>query len=139
MRSSLTLTNNKALKTLNYCWCGKIETSYVMAAATAYGWGRGCRPYIMAAARIEGAGQGSFPRKHKETVFLLNSCLIRLIHHLSIYREAYLTPKQVILFFFSNRAGEMRVISLRRKKEVPPERLYTPWGEEWITTQTCTL
>ena len=26
-------------------------------------------------------------------VFLLNSCLIRLIHLLSIYREVYLTPK----------------------------------------------
>lgn len=47
MRSSLTLTNNKALKTLNYCWCGKIETSYVMAAATAYGWGRGGAGHIL--------------------------------------------------------------------------------------------
>ena len=29
--------------------------------------------------------------------FLLNSCLIRLIHLLSLYREVYLTPKQGLL------------------------------------------
>ena len=29
--------------------------------------------------------------------FLLNCCLIRLIHLLSIYREVYLTPKQGLL------------------------------------------
>jgi hypothetical protein len=29
--------------------------------------------------------------------FLLNFCLIRLIHLLSIYREVYLTPKQGLL------------------------------------------
>ena len=29
--------------------------------------------------------------------FLLNSCLIRLIHLLSLYREIYLTPKQGLL------------------------------------------
>ena len=29
--------------------------------------------------------------------FLLNSCLIRSIHLLSLYREVYLTPKQDLL------------------------------------------
>jgi hypothetical protein len=34
--------------------------------------------------------------EQEERVFLLNSCLIRLIHFLSLYREIYLIPKQVI-------------------------------------------
>jgi hypothetical protein len=38
---------------------------------------------------------GLRPRTAREKVFfLLISCLIRLIHLLSLYREVYLTPKQ---------------------------------------------
>ena len=41
------------------------------------------------------AGLGASPMAGKERRnFLLISCLIRLIHLLSLYREVYLTPKQ---------------------------------------------
>jgi hypothetical protein len=55
----------------------------------------------MVAARVEGVqgGQpGALPTAEQEGWrFLLNPCLIRLIHLLSLYREAYVTPKQAIL------------------------------------------
>ena len=43
-----------------------------------------------AAGRLPTAGQ-------EGRDFLLNSCWIRLIHLLSLYREVYLTPKQATL------------------------------------------
>jgi hypothetical protein len=56
-------------------------------------------PDFMAATRFEGVQWGrlgALPTTEQEgRVFLLNSCLIRLIH-LSLNREAYLIPKQVI-------------------------------------------
>jgi hypothetical protein len=39
---------------------------------------------------------GLCSRPAREKVFLLISCLIRLIHLLSLNREDYLTPKQVL-------------------------------------------
>ena len=51
-----------------------------------------------AIARVSGA-EGGRPRgfahgRQERRDFLLISCLIRLIHLLSLYREVYLTPKQ---------------------------------------------
>ena len=51
-----------------------------------------------AIARVSGA-EGGWPRgfahgRQERRDFLLISCLIRLIHLLSLYREVYLTPKQ---------------------------------------------
>ena len=51
-----------------------------------------------AIARVSGA-EGGQPRgfahgRQERRDFLLISCLIRLIHLLSLYREVYLTPKQ---------------------------------------------
>jgi len=58
-------------------------------AGTVCGWGcEGERE--PAAGRLPTAGQ-------EGRDFLLNSCLIRLIHLLSLYREVYLTPKQATL------------------------------------------
>jgi hypothetical protein len=55
---------------------------------------------VMAVASVEGAQggrPGALPMTEQEgKVFLLNSCLIRLIYLFSLYREAYLTIKQVI-------------------------------------------
>ena len=49
------------------------------------------------AARDAGGRPGALPTAEQEgRDFLLNSCLIRLIH-LSLYREVYLTPKQGLL------------------------------------------
>jgi hypothetical protein len=49
-------------------------------------------------ARERGGWPGALPTaKQERRVFSPNSCLIRLIHLLSLYREAYLTPKQAIL------------------------------------------
>ena len=47
----------------------------------------------------EKAGRGPFAhgRWQEGRDFLLNSCLIRLIHLLSLYREVYLAPKQGLL------------------------------------------
>jgi hypothetical protein len=55
--------------------------------------------FVMTVASVEGA-QGGRPRvlpmvEKEERVFLLNSCLIRLIHLLSLYREVYLSPKKI--------------------------------------------
>ena len=59
---------------------------------------RRCCEGERAAARVGGAGNaglGASPMAGKERRnFLLISCLIRLIHLLSLYREVYLTPKQ---------------------------------------------
>jgi hypothetical protein len=50
------------------------------------------------AARAREAGRGALPTaEQEENVFLLNSCLIRLIHLLFLYREVYLTRKQDLL------------------------------------------
>ena len=50
------------------------------------------------AAREAGGRPGALPTAEQEgRVFLLNSCLIRSIHLLSLYREVYLTPKQDLL------------------------------------------
>jgi len=47
------------------------------------------------AAREAGGRPGPLPTAEQEgRDFLLNSCLIRLIHFLSLYREVYLTLKQ---------------------------------------------
>ena len=58
--------------------------------------GGGC--YAAAGAAREREGRpGALPMAEQERRdFLLNSCLIRLIH-LSLYREVYLTPKQGLL------------------------------------------
>jgi hypothetical protein len=41
--------------------------------------------------------------------------------------------------FFSNHAGELCVISLRRKKRAPSEKIIHPRGRDVITTDTYTL
>jgi hypothetical protein len=55
----------------------------------------------MAAAEVEVEGaQGAWPTVGQEgRIFILNSCLIRLINFISLYKEDYLTPKQVILIW----------------------------------------
>jgi hypothetical protein len=45
----------------------------------------------------EEAGRGPCPRPSKREGILLNSCLIRLIHLLFLYREDFLTYKQSLL------------------------------------------
>ena len=55
---------------------------------------------IVAAGPVREAGgrPGALPTAEQEgRDFLLNSCLIRSIHLLSLYREVYLTPKQGLL------------------------------------------
>ena len=54
---------------------------------------------VVAGAVREARGQpGALPTAEQEgRDFLLNSCLIRSIHLLSLYREVYLTPKQGLL------------------------------------------
>ena len=54
---------------------------------------------VMARAAREARGwPGALPTAEQEgRDFLLNSCLIRSIHLLSLYREVYLTPKQAAL------------------------------------------
>jgi hypothetical protein len=54
-------------------------------------------------ARVEGAQGGrpvALPMAKQGKVFLLNSCLIRLINLLSLCREAYVTPKKAILISY---------------------------------------
>jgi hypothetical protein len=55
-------------------------------------------PRVVAAARVGGAqgtpAAGLRHGRQERRVFLLVSCLIRLIHLLSLNREDYLTPKQ---------------------------------------------
>ena len=50
------------------------------------------------AAREAGGRPGALPTAEQEgRDFLLNSCLIRLIHLLYLYREVYLTPNKGLL------------------------------------------
>ena len=79
----------EAVAALQYSWCySTVGTVHKMAAARARErrlgfWGRWeRRPRGFAHGRQEGRD------------FLLISCLIRLMHLLSLYREVYLTPKQ---------------------------------------------
>jgi hypothetical protein len=46
---------------------------------------------------VGNAGCGASPTAGKREGFLLISCLIRLIHLLSLYREDFLTYKQGLL------------------------------------------
>ena len=74
-----------------------------------------------AIARVLGAGGGR-PRgfahgRQERRDFLLISCLIRLIHLLSLYREVYLTPKQAVI----NPNG------LRPNKPLTPLTLHPTW------------
>jgi hypothetical protein len=56
---------------------------------------------VMAVSSVEGAEGGwsetLLTINQEGRVFLLNSCLIKLIYLLSLYREAYLTPNDLYL------------------------------------------
>ena len=48
-------------------------------------------------ATVQEAARVRSPGSLREAEQMIASCLIRLIHLLSLYREVYLTPKQTIL------------------------------------------
>jgi len=77
-----------------------IKCNWARTQPICYGgcWAEIVREGEGAIARVLGAGGGR-PRgfahgRQERRDFLLISCLIRLIHLLSLYREVYLTPKQ---------------------------------------------
>ena len=65
--------------------------------AAAGGWAPSLRDGEEAAAAQEAARVRSPGSLREAEQILIASCLIRLIHLLSLYREVYLTPKQTIL------------------------------------------
>ena len=73
------------------CWCTTVPA--VLQYRGYCSRGGGCEGE-RAAARVGGAGNAGRGAWQERRDFLLISCLIRLIHLLSLYREVYLTPKQ---------------------------------------------